>query len=557
MCVAELAIDGSVMDRRSFLISSSIVATGAIVPTWHRRGVLHGAIPQGASLVPGGPLLAPESERARIDAALDAARKAGATYADVQLRVVHTELWALPIYPPVWILSAGLSVRAYMHGCWGIASVSGVGDLADAARLGTSAAERARILGGQHGVRRPTALAPLVHAAVGEWEMPIEIDPFAVSNQEKFAVYSDLVNSVSMLRNVGDVEISAQFRKERRVFGSTDGGRTTQTVYTTGVDASISTRADWSTERSGSRTVPFLTKAGVGWEYVRNAPLRERAEAMVELALRARRPKPATIGRYDIVFDAQAAANVLDASIGRATELDRALGYRANDEGTSYLSDPLAMLDTYRVAADPVTITTNRSLSGGGATVKWDDEGVAPVDATLVKNGILHDFQTTRESAQWLAPVAERRGRAAQSNGCAGAYAATEPVRQVSPNLTLVPGPTELSLETMIRQVKRGLVVYGGGISTSDYQALTGAVIGDLVFEIVDGTVGECIAGAEINYRSPELWKAVTAIGGPGSAGTFGLSIERPDAVDAAAVHTVSAVPMVVAGLVVTNRMGA
>ena len=77
-------------------------------------------------------------------------------------------------------------------------------------------------------------------------------------------------------------------------------------------------------------------------------------------------------------------AAILDATVARATQLDRAMGYRANTEGTSYLNAPLEMLGSLQVAAPSVNIRACGSMQGGAATVKWDNEGVAPTDAMLV-----------------------------------------------------------------------------------------------------------------------------------------------------------------------------
>ncbi len=151
----------------------------------------------------------------------------------------------------------------------------------------------------------------------------------------------------------------------------------------------------------------------MGWELFRDRPLVEEMRARVD-AMRAylQLPvKPIEVGRYDVMLDAYSVANIVYPTIGLATELDTAMGYEANADGTSYITAPLEMLSTFKMGAPALTITANRSEPGGATTVKWDDEGVEPDICTLVKDGVLHDFQTTRESAGWLKDAYLKAGR--------------------------------------------------------------------------------------------------------------------------------------------------
>src|SRR5690606_18852292 len=150
------------------------------------------------------------------------------------------------------------------------------------------------------------------------------------------------------------------------------------------------------------------------------------------------------------VLDAPSMVALLDRTLGRATELDRALGYEANAGGTSYLNDPFGMLGSYEAGAPLLTVTGNRSEPGGLATVQWDDEGVRPDTFPLVENGVLTDFQTTRESAGWLEDYYARTGRPFRSHGCANAPAAVDPPLQHTPNLVLTPGREELDFDDLV-----------------------------------------------------------------------------------------------------------
>jgi TldD protein len=542
------------LTRRHFLRSSSLAAAAAALPLWTSDGevVRHAVAPQT-----GSPELAELT-----DAALAAAKSAGATYADVHVRVMQREqlgaaLGLELLRNPTYELSVGFGVRALVNGYWGYAGIDGPMTAELVTQMGRDATLQARAAA--TGKPRHVELAPTPPVR-GTWTTPIEIDPFTISYEEKNDVLTGITDYVGRLRDVslgimmrpretanrGTLGIT--FTKEERTFASSDGSFTTQTTYDTTADLQIGVVTDWMSERGFTRSTGLFSIAGAGWEYIRSAPFRTLAPRMIDEALHARRAKPVDVGRYDIVFDAQAMAGMVERTIGPATALDRAMGDLAND-GTSYLNDPLGMLGTYRTGSSLLTVTANRSMPGGCATVAWDDEGVVPVETTLVRNGILTDYQTTRESASWLAPYYTSAKRTVRSNGCACGLG-TLPVRQRSPNLVMAPGRDALSFEELVKDTPSGLAVIGG-FGRSDYQSLNGTGTGEMVVEIKNGKLGQRIDGATYNYRAPEFWRNLVAVGGAESAVACGFERMIPERV----AHTIVAVPGKVTGVAVVNAL--
>jgi TldD protein len=156
-------------------------------------------------------------------------------------------------------------------------------------------------------------------------------------------------------------------------------------------------------------------------------------------------------------------------------------------------------------------------MPGGLATVQWDDEGVIPEKATLVKNGILTDYQTTREGAARLASYYEKAGQPVHSHGFAASESAFHLTLQQRPNLTLESGQKEVMMADLIKDVKKGVAIYRGGVAT-DFQGKNGLGAGAVTREIVNGRLGARIVGGGFLFNSTELWKKLTAIGGPNSA---------------------------------------
>jgi len=488
-----------------------------------------------------------------VHAALIAARDAGATYADVHVRDTQDEQWffrGTNYGVPSHVLHTGVGVRALVGGAWGAAQLDGIVSLDAAAQAGRTATMHAKIATKHSTIPIELAPAPVV---TGEWIMPIEIDPFTVSFQEKVDFIMAMIDFIQRVQYGVGVFGALTFRKERRTCGTSEGTLVTQTLYCTGAGMSVGVPPEWQTERDGSRGANFLTATGAGWEYLRTAPWRDKAATLIAQALSSRHTKPVDVGRYDIVFDAPAMASLLDASIGTATALDRAMGYETNGVGSSYLTDPLAMAGTFTLGSPLLTVTANRTMPRGAATVCWDEEGVTPIEITLVEKGVVTDFQTTRESATWLAPYYRRKGNPLHSNGCAGANWSGSPVTTWSPNLVLTPGSADLSFDDLVKHVKKGLAVVGGR-ANADFQALNGTGFGEIVYEITNGVLGQPIQGAEYLFRAPDFWKHLAALGGARSVQHVGIERWRDEYVSRS-THTVAAVPALVIGVGVTDYL--
>jgi TldD protein len=319
--------------------------------------------------------------------------------------------------------------------------------------------------------------------------------------------------------------------RRERVFASSLGAYTEQTTYQ--CEGSVRMRVNgWTDTEIQSVGASGLSVAGKGWELMREAKVPEQLPGMVQRAIDMFHPEPVELGRYDVVFDAASMAAILDATLGTATELDRAIGYEANAAGTSFLTDPVGMRGALQVAATTVGITANRSVPGGAANVKWDTDGVAPREFPLVRDGVLVDFQTTRETA----PVLK-----AQSNGCAGAADALHVPIQHTPNLALQPGKADLTFDELVAGTEKGLAIYGASVFM-DHQQVTGYGVGAYVRRIEKGKLGPMIAGAAFQFRTTELWKNVLALGGPRAVEMLGFQ-RRKGQPSQEMVHSVSAVP--------------
>src|SRR5690606_4783141 len=105
--------------------------------------------------------------------AMEAARAAGAAYADV--RLTHTRTRSIGVRDVSDQERLAVGVRALVDGYWGFAS-GPVWSTEEMVRLGREAVYQAQV--GAAGPKRFVELAPTPPVRDGHWDMPVEIDPF-------------------------------------------------------------------------------------------------------------------------------------------------------------------------------------------------------------------------------------------------------------------------------------------------------------------------------------------------------------------------------------------
>ncbi len=502
--------------------------TGALALTVASPALGRLSLRGAAYPVAGRPVWLPPTRAERADPArlkqlalqaMDAAKAAGAQYADVRLtRTVSDsvgERGGTREYFIGWDDEAlGVGVRCLVNGYWGFAaSPFWTPDaVATLARKATAMAQA-----NAKGPARPIEWSP-VPAVTGDWTTPITVDPFTVSFEERAAYMAGVDNA--MERWLKDNEVFAHrgrltanglslarggcWRQEQ-VLATSEGTCCTQTFYRTEAPD------HWAFGPSFRDTHP----TGRGWEVFRDAQILAQLPALYEqiVEVGSLPEKELELGRYDLVLDGSAATALVHGTLARATELDRALGYEANASGTSYLGpDVLSLLGQRQVGSSLLTLTTNRTLPHGTGTWQWDVEGSVPAPTTLIQDGVLVDYQTTREQAGWLRPYYEKAGKPVRSQGNAWSATALDYPLQHTPNMVLEAGQPGTPVAEMVKNIKKGLYLFWGASGTFDFQAKTGTFSGRMR-EITNGKLGATIKGAQVLFSADDLWKNLIAVG--------------------------------------------
>jgi TldD protein len=493
------------MQRRDFLIGT--IAAGTALTLADIRGLLARPVRQDGFAFDA-------SHRALAMRALDAARSAGASYADVRINRNRSQFIATREKQITGLgddETLGIGIRVIAGGAWGFAAtdVMTADDVERATRQAVAQAKANAIVRTQ-----PLELAPTDVHADATWSTPVEVDPFSVSIEDKVNLL--LRSNAAALGVAGArfVTSSMSFLREDKFFANTEGTVTTQRIYRTEPAMTVTAiSADGSDFQTRQSTDVNATAAG--WEFIGESNFPGEAERWAEDAVRKLSARPVQPGRYDLVLLPSNLYLTIHESIAHPTELDRIFGYEANYAGTSFIHPIEKFLGTFRYGPSFMNIEGERSSPGGLSTVGFDDEGVRPRDYLIVKDGILWDLQTTREQAPWLAAWYKQRGEPVRSHGCSYAQSWADVQFQRMPNINLRPHPErDVPLEELIDGVKEGILIDGRGSFSIDQQRYNAQFGGQVFREIRNGKVGDMLKDVAYQIRTPEFWNAMDLMGG-------------------------------------------
>jgi TldD protein len=493
--------------RRDFLKTSAAIAavTGA-----------RAALAQPAA----NPYLSsPPSDAAVEDLALEAlnaAQAAGASYADARIGRYRRQFVATREHNVTGVNdseSYGIGVRALAGGSWGFASTNVMtkDGITRAAQEAVRLAKAARTV-----QRRPVVLAP-VTPVKGTWRTPITRDPVDVPIEEKVALLLAANEAALKVPKIRFVNSGLQLLREEKTLATTDGTLVTQTYVRVGPQFSA-TAIDNGDFQSYSEE---LAPRGSGWEYIESLNLPGNAEKWASLAAEKLTARSVDVGRYDLILDPTNLWLTIHESIGHPTELDRAMGYEANFAGTSFVAPPERVLGKLRYGQNFMNIQGDRTQEGSLSRTAWDDEGVPADKWLIVKNGVFNDYQTTREQAPWISSMTGVK----KSHGCSFADSWSSVQFQRMPNVSLLPGDKDISLNDIVAATDKGIVVKNRGSWSIDHQRFNFQFSGQVFYEVKGGKITGMLKDVAYQSRTPDFWNSMDMIGGKNSywlGGSFG-----------------------------------
>ena len=490
--------------RREFLQLSSAAALGLAA---------YRLPPQYRIAAPTSPPLTDPTFKELAMRALDAAKSAGAEYADVRISQNRNQAIQAREHRVQSLSDSetfGFGVRVLVNGAWGFAASRELAadEMVRVARQAVAQAQANRAA-----LERPVVLAPVTPTPSGTWRGPAEIDPFDVPIEEKVALLLDANAAALRVQGAKFVNSGMFFLREEKTLATSDGTYVVQTIYRSQPQMTVTAVApDFSDFQS--RQSNDIQPMGRGYEHVRDAKLVDNATRWATEAVQKLGAKPVDVGRYDLVLHPTHLWLTIHESIAHPTELDRAMGYEANYAGTSFVSPPQKMLGQFKYGPEIMNIQGDRSQPGSLSACGWDDEGVVPDTFLIIKKGIVNDYQTTREQAPWLDWWYKKQGKAARSHGCSYAQSWEDIQFQRMPNVSLLPGEKEQSFEDIIAATDRGIAIVGEGSFSIDQQRYNAQFGGQLFYEIKGGKIVGMLKDVAYQMRTPDFWNSMDMIGG-------------------------------------------
>ncbi len=537
--------------RRAF-IRNGLVLAGSMYPL-SKAGATQTLFGARQSEEFGTPGLNPDIHQI-LKAAIDASISAGASYADC--RFTFTRKRIIDVSNTGITASSGdtesitVGIRSLINGYWGFASGTlwSKDEMIRLAKESVTLAARGRETG-----PREVVLAKRDVIQNENWVMPVELDPFDIHPNEMVDRIGGIRVFINNIASTDAARTQGVFERQNKHYMASDGCAFSQTTYLTQGTIQFTVKGEQQRQFPGS--VSSISPAGVGFELFNEAQIRnEIIHSVEEIKKDIQLPiKPIEVGRYETLFGPQAVASILSGTIGAATEIDRVMGHEANATGTSYLRDPAKDLGKFNVGNSLLSVTANRIQKGGAATVKWDDEGVAPGTFPVVESGIVKDFQTSREGVEWVREGYSNASMPLVSRGCAYAPQAVDPILVHTANLTMQAGNDDSSEQSLMSNISNGIYFDTIFVDTDFQQLNTFATSPTRVcFEVKNGKKSAILIDGGTLFRTPEFWKSTQAIGGKDSARTFGIS-ERKGQPAQQSQHSITAVPIVVKDLSVID----
>ena len=488
------------MNRREFLLHTTAAAAALA------------ALPTGVSASARLPLDDPEY-RELANRALDAARGAGASYADVRISRVRSQSVGTRERRVQAFSDSetfGFGVRVLAGGSWGFAASRELNP-EEVARVAREAVAQAKANAVYN--TRPVELAPAERYPDARWQSPIQTDPFTVSIEDKVGLLLR-ANEAAMGAGARFVNSSMFFVREEKTFASTEGSFITQTIYRAFPQMSVTAvSADGSDFQQ--RLSTDIQPMGLGYEHVVRSDLVANAPRWAADAVAKLSAKPVQPGRYDLVLMPSHLFLTIHESIAHPTELDRIFGYEANFAGTSFIWPIEDYLGKFRYGPAFMNVQAERSTPGALASAGWDDEGVRPDEYLIVKDGILNDLQTTREQAPWLADWYRTQGKPVRSHGNSYAQSWADVQFQRMPNVNLLPNAErDVTRDELVADVKDGILIEGRGSFSIDQQRYNAQFGGQVFHEIKNGRVTGMLKDVAYQIRTPEFWNSLDGIGG-------------------------------------------
>jgi len=327
--------------------------------------------------------------------------------------------------------------------------------------------------------------------------------------EEKIALLIKANEAALRVKSVRFVSSGFQLLREVKTLVTSEGTNVTQTFIRVGPYFSATATAPGDFQTYEHETAP----RGQGWEYVESLDIPGNAERWASIAAERLTAKSVEAGQYDLILDPTNLWLTIHESIGHPTELDRAIGQEANYAGTSFVAPPDKTIGKLRYGPEFMNVQADRTQESSLSRVAWDDEGVPADQWLIIEKGVFKDYQTTREQAKWIESLTGVR----RSHGCSFAESWNAVQFQRMPNISLLPGERDITLDDIVAATDRGIVIKNRGSWSIDNQRYNFQFSGQVYYEVRNGKIVGMLRDVAYQSNTPVFWNAMDMIGGKSS----------------------------------------
>ena len=443
--------------------------------------------------------------REYTDRALDVAKGAGASYADIRsVRRTTQEIAVKNGVVQTLSLNSdfGFGVRVIADGAWGFASSNRLEkeEIDRVARLAVTIAKASALAKKEDVDLGP----PEVH--VDTYRTPVEIDPFTVSLEDKIDHLLAADKEARSVKGVMVAEGTMAFQREEKTFASTEGSYIEQDLIESGLGMTVNAVGNGEMQQRSYPNSFGRHQGTSGYEFINEWDLpgnaRRIAEEAVALLSAPQCPSEVTT----IILDGPQLGLQVHESCGHPVELDRVFGTEAAYAGTSFLTPE--KYRNFRYGSEIVNIVSDSITPGGLGTYGYDDEGVPAQRTDIVKAGMFVGYLTSRETASKLRKI--HPDAPERSNGAMRADGWNRiPIIRMN-NVSLMPG--EWTLDDLIADTDDGIYMITNKSWSIDDRRLNFQFGTELAYEIKKGKLGRMLKNATYTGITPKFWAGCDAI---------------------------------------------
>ncbi|MBF0362851.1 MAG: TldD/PmbA family protein [Oligoflexia bacterium] len=435
--------------------------------------------------------------------AMNEAERQKVEYADI--RIINSKEQKLVsenerVYEVKDNIDQGFGVRVLKNGAWGFASspIIAKDEIAKVVRNAVAVAKASASVNSKIKDKKISVLKnPKV---IDSFKTIVRVDPFSIPIKDKFDFMFEISRRMLKVDKIKKVYSVANFENVDKHFANIFGSQIHTNVTTTMFEY-VAYAVDESTSKDRSYGIYPQT---IGYEAILESDLLDRCERVASEAVMKLTAHRGVEGIKDLVLDPTHLALTIHESVGHATELDRALGMEESLSGRTFAT--VDKLNKMQYGSPIVNLVADLTLENGLATHGYDDDGTKGKRWHIVKDGIFSGYSTSIDTAPEIS-MSESNGR------CNADSWFSIPIVRI-PNLGLMPGKDNLSVDDLIAGVDDGIYIEGMGSFSIDQMRENFQFGGDVFWEIKHGKITRMLDNVTYQAITRDFWNSCDAIAG-------------------------------------------